>query len=283
VLLTFILLFVFVANIHAYQFSSQSFYNFQSFNDFFQNRSWDEWGQVYDNEITLGWIQEQIEAVMSQLEGMGFAIPVDVEFYLIEVIRNAFDRLRENRIFIPNFNSKFLDKPDYNFSWNYNVMNQNMDFSTDNFFSGENMNVLVDFGGNFSADVNSPWNLNFSIQSTSFDRTKIAFNQVRTTSRQNIIRQRREKHFQTRLPSSIGQRAWEFILQGEICQDGLISLRINPHQATTLNLWNSTFTSKTGIEILQDAVSQEGKFYLDITQDNGVGGASQVYYWESPL
>ena len=78
VLLTFILLFVFVANIHAYQFSSQSFYNFQSFNNFFQNRSWEEWwGQVYDNEITLGWIQEQIEAVLSQLEGMGFPIPVE--------------------------------------------------------------------------------------------------------------------------------------------------------------------------------------------------------------
>jgi len=281
--LTFILLFVFVANIHAYQFSSQPFYNFQSFNNFFQNRSWEEWGQVYDNEITLGWIQEQIEAVLSQLEGMGFPIPVDVEFYLTEVIQNAFDSLIENRIFIPNFNSEFLDKPDYNFSWNYDVMSRNMDFSTDNFFSGENMNVLVDFGGYFSADENGPWNLNFSIQSTSFNRKKVTFNQARTTSRQKIIRRRREKSFQTRLPSSRGQFAWEFVLQGEICQDGLIFLHINPRQTTTLNLFNTTFTSKSGVEILQDAVSQEAKFYLDIMQDKGIGGSMQVYYWETPL
>ena len=283
--LTFILLFVFVANSHAYQIPSQSLYNFQSFYDFFQNRSWEGWwGQTYDNEITLEWIQEQIETVLSQLEEMDIPIPVEVEFYLKEVIQNAFDNLIKRRLFIPNFNSEFLDKPDYNFSWNYNVMNQNMDFSTDNFFSGENMNVLVDFGGNFSADANSPWNLNFSIQSTSFNPGKSAFNQARTTGRQNIIRQRqrREKHFQTRLPSRIGQFAWEFILQGEICQDGLNYLHINPHQTTTLNLWNSTFISKSGIEILQDAVSQERKFYLDIKQDNGIGGARQLYYWESP-
>lgn len=281
--LTFILLSVFVANSYAYQIPPQSLYNFQSFYDFFQNRSWEEWGgQAYDNEITLEWIQEQIEALLSQLEEMDIPIPVEVEFYLKEVIRNAFDNLIKRRIFIPNFNSEFLDKPDYNFFWNYDVMSGNTDFTTDNFFSGENMNISVDFGGNFSADANRPWNLDFSIQSTSFNPGKSAFNQARTTSRQNIIRQRRGKHFQTGIPSRMGQFAWEFVLQGKICQDGLTYLHINPHQTTTLNLWNSTFISKTGIDILQDAVSQERKFYLDITQDNEIGGPRQVYYWESP-
>jgi len=282
--LTFILLFVFGANSHAYQIPSQSLYNFQSFYDFFQNRSWEEWeGQIYDNQITLEWIQEQIETILSQLEAMDIIIPVDVELYLKDVIRNAFDNMIKSRIFIPNYNSEFLNNPDYNLSWNYDVMTRNMDFSADNFFSGENMNILVDFGGDFSADENGPWNLNFSIQSTSFDQKKITFNQARTTSRPKILGRRREKSFQTRLPSSRGQLAWEFILQGEICQDGLISLRINPRQTTTLNLFNTTFISKTGIEILQDATSQEGKFYMDIMQNKGIGGEMQVFYWEAPL
>jgi len=283
--LTFILLSVFVANSHAYQIPPQSLYDFQSFYNFFQNRSWEEWwGQAYDNEITLEWIHEQIETVLSQLEEMDIPIPVDVEFYLKEIIEDALNNLVKRRIFIPNFSNEFLDKPDYNMAWNYDVMSKNIDFSTDNFFTGENMNVLVDFGGNFSADANSPWNLNFSIQSTSFNPGKFAINQVRTTSRQNIRqRQRRGKRFQTSRSSNIGEFTWEFDLQGEICQDGLVSLHINPHQTTTLTLWNSTFTSKTGIEILQDAVSQDRKFYLDITQDNEIGGPRQVYYWESPL
>ena len=282
--LTFILLCVFVANSHAYRPSFPSLYTLHSFTDFFQNRSWEGWwGQIYDNEITSKWIQEQIEAIISHLEEMNIPIPSEVEFYLKEVIQNAFDNLINSRIFIPNFNSEFLDKPDYNLLWNYNVITKNMDFSADNFFSGQNMNIFVDFGGNFSADENGPWNVNFSIQSTSFDRTKITLDQARTTGRQKILRRRREKSFQTRLPSRKGQLAWEFVLQGEIDQDGLLFLHINPRQTTTLNLWNSTFISKRGIQIIQDAVSQEGKFYVDIIQDNGMGGELQVYYWESPL
>ena len=277
-------LFIFVDNSKAYTLSSQSLYNFQSPYNFFQNGSWADWREGIDNrEVSLGWIQEQIEAVLDQLGEMGFTLPIEVELYLKEAIQNAFDKLINNRMLIPYISSEFFGKPDYNFSWNYDVMTRNINFSADNFFSSENMSVLVGFDGDFSADEEAPWNVGFSIQSTSFNRQKTSFNQEEDKGIRTSLIKRRRSSFQTRLPSRLGLFSWELVLQGEVCQDGLVYLHINPRQITTLNLWNTTYITKSGVEILQDSSTQEGKFYLDVIQDKGEGDQKQLYYWESPL
>ena len=281
------ILFVFMANSHAYSITSPSLDNFQSLYNFYQNGSWGQWGQIYDSELTLEWIREQIESVLDQLEEMGFTLPAEVDFYLKEVFQNAFDKLIEGRVLIPRFNSDIFDTPDYNLSWNYDVMTRKMDFEADNLFSTENMNVLVDFGGDFCSDEAAPWNLDFSIQSTSFNQDKGYFNQEDNSSRRGILRRRRENYYQTTRATSrasqLGQFCWEFIFEGQICQDGLVFLHLNPRQTTTLSIRNFTYTTKSGIEIFQDTDSQDSKFYLDIMQDNGIGGARQLYYWETPL
>ena len=195
--LTILFLFVFASNIHAYSFTSPSLDNLQSLYNLFQNGSWSGWGQMYDNEVSLEWIREQIETILQELEEMGFNIPVEVDLYLKEILQDAFDNMLKGRVFMPKFTNEIFNTPDYNLSWNYDVMNRKMDFTADNIFSTENMNVLVDFGGDFSADEAAPWNLTFSIQSTSFDRRKSSFNQEGDTGRSGIFRRRRETSYQT--------------------------------------------------------------------------------------
>lgn len=223
---------------------------------------------MIENDISLEWINNQIKIVLDQLEALGFDT-TKIENYLDSFFSEALGSLLKGGVTMPYLNDELFNIPPYNINWSYNLKTKVMDFTADNFMANEYNCVFIQIMGDSRPE--GIWNLNFSLQTTSSNQNNALFYKYKN------------KETNSSLSSWINQYYKEFILEGELNQDGLRSLYLNPCQVTSVDIFDITYTTKSGLEILQDTELKKGNFYLDIFEEDSYGNKTQVYYWETPL
>ncbi|MEW5800968.1 MAG: hypothetical protein AB1847_02580 [bacterium] len=243
-----------------------------------------------DNEESLQWIRDQINTVLNQLQEVGLDIPSNLDQNLnkyFSLVRTYLGK-NERHISLPLPNR--LLNPNYNMKWNYDQETDMMDFVADRVLSNERSLTSIDLSGSFGLN-NGPWKLTFAVVNAVSDRERGgqrrpflqgALSRIgSSTASQDTTKDPAQSDDDTSMPGVLSSN---FILSGELCQDGLTSLYLNPSQIMNLNFMNKTYATQTGIEIFQDAGSRAGKFYMDI-MDKSVSGANDklIYHWEWPL
>jgi hypothetical protein len=272
---------------HSYWSSAQTWSSGRSLQEMWGNwspsqtwsggRSWQEvwgnWMPNYENQVSLAWIQDQIELVLDQLREAGIQLPADAEQKLDEFFSNVLDNLNKGRMRIPFFNSDLFHQSPYNLSWNYDAVNGVADFSADNIFADESGCTLIELGGESSAT--GLWDLNFSVQGATSNQAKSS-----STYAMSSLKTRR---YQARIPSRLAQYANDYILMGSICQDGLVSLYLNPCRTVHYTFGGKTYATKSGFEISQEGGFQNGVLYFDLIENYKSDNEVQLYNWETPL
>ena len=174
---------------------------------------------------------------------------------------------------IPFINSDLFHQTPYNLSWNYDAVNGVSDFSANNVFADKDSCMFIDLGGESSAM--GLWDLNFSVQGTTFNQARSS-----STYTTNSLKAGR---YQVKIPSRLAQYATDYILTGSICQDGLVSLYLNPCRTTYYTFRGKTYATKSGFEISQEDGFQDGVLYFDLIENYGSDNEVQLYNWEAPL
>jgi len=298
--------------------SGNNFRNNNSQDDSSQGKTWLSWRnptsqdssdslQTYSNrwinfpltgdEASLQWIRDQIDTVLTKLEQEGITLPGDMDQKLNSFFTAARDSLAQTQSQGSLPLSNLLKGPDYNMTCNYDPKTQVMDFIANRVLKSDNSLTSIDLSG--SLNPTGPWDMAFAIvnsisnrdrgsqrkayfqkpfsylNSSSTDTSSAAISSASDTS----------KDPQEDNSTSKTNHSRDFTFIGEICQDGLVSLYLNPSQTINLNfMGNASYATQTGIEILQDAETRTGKFYMDIL-DNSVSGADDklLYHWEKAL
>jgi hypothetical protein len=166
----------------------------------------------------------------------------------------------------------------------------------------ENNDTSIDLDGSFSPD--GTWNMAFAIVSSIVNRDRgsqrkayfqkalSSLNSSSTdTSNTNISSaSQTDTSKDPQQPDNKSTRKANhrsgLTFSGEICQDGLVSLHLNPSQIINLKFMNSaSYAAVTGVDIVQDAGSRTGKLYMDILDNSvsGTDGDNSIYHWEAPL
>lgn len=253
------------------------------------------------DEASLQWIRGQIDTVLAKLQQNGVTLPGDMNQKLNNFFATVSDYLTKSQsqdaLLLPNL----LKGPGYNLNLNYDPQTRVTDFIANRVLRSENSLTSIDLGGSF--DPNGPWDMAFSIVNSISKRDKgsqrkgffqrvLSFRNPSSADTSNTdisaaSQSDTSKDTQQSDANSVQKTTHrsEFTFSGEICQDGLVFLYLNPSQTINLNFANSaSYATQTGIEILQDAGSRAGKFYIDIL-DNSVSGSedNEIFYREWPL
>lgn len=265
---------------------------------------WINYFSLSDNETALQLIKGQIMDALDQLREEGFDLPTDINQKLNNFFATALDYLmkEERQVALPlsALNNLLAKGPDYNLSWDYDSGTNVMNFVADRILNHERAITSINLDG--VIDLNGPWYLDFSVENATSDRKNgsdqdkgyfqkafslwdIAGNFSTANTTPRTFPAEGSRDYQANPFWRISHNS-TFILRGEICQDGLISLYLHPCQVINLTLQDTAaYATKTGIEVIQQAGSRAGKMYMDIL-DRSVSGGDEnklLYHWEWPL
>ncbi|MEW6379175.1 MAG: hypothetical protein AB1611_06165 [bacterium] len=263
---------------------------------------WINFFPLSDNEASLQLIRDQITAVFDKLREEGFDLPSDMNQKLDDFFATALDYLMkdERQIALPlsALNNLLAKGPDYNLSWDYDPGTRVMNFVADRILNHERAITSVKLDG--IVDLNGPWYLDFLVENAKsekengngedkgyfqkvFSRWDVALNSSTADTSGKTAADSSQDHQAD--PFWRISRNSNFILKGEMCQDGLISLYLHPSQVVNLTLEDTAaYATITGIEVTHQAGSRTGKMYMDIL-DKSVSGAEDklLHHWEWPL